>query len=57
MSRDHFSKQNYGPYFASDGYKESEEHRIEVCIETWFDTKVYKVKKFFTKSRRFLAGK
>jgi hypothetical protein len=57
MTRDHFSKTQYSPYFSSPAYEESEEHRIEVCIETWFDTRVDLIKKFFTKSRRFLAGK
>ena len=57
MTRDHISKQQYSPYFASQAYEESEERAMEVCIETWFDTRVSIVKKFFTKSRRFLAGK
>jgi hypothetical protein len=57
MTRDHFSQRQYSPYFASKAYEESEERAIEVSIETWFDTRVYKIKNFFTKSRRFLAGK
>jgi hypothetical protein len=57
MTRDHISKQRYSPYFASPAYEESEERAMEVSIETWFGTRVYIVKKFFTKSRRFLAGK